>query len=1176
MTAPGMSNVGAIGCEGDDTVDRERMVLDFESNLFVEAGAGTGKTHQLVERVVELVATGALTDIRGLAAITFTEKAATELKERIRHRLESLAGSEDPGQPDAMPGPRSSSSGADVSARKARCRDALDLLDDAAIGTLHGFALRILADHPIEAGLPPSFEVRDPVAAAIDFDERWERFVDEMFDDVTVEPVLRRGFAAGLRVASLREVADELHQNWDRLVENPWPAPSASLDPIDPGPVIETIRAVVEAARTCNSSDRLVARLIDDLPPYLDRISRAARSGNELDLLSLLIDDVPPLRPAQLGGRDASIDNLRSLLTQALSAVETSAARLRNTVLMPLLHRLRTFTLEGARDRQRVGDLEYADLLVHATRLLERNAGVRERLGSRWPFLLIDEFQDTDPLQIRMATLLALTVPSSAPDRWEDSSCAGGRLFVVGDPKQSIYRFRRADIALYDRAKDLFADGLAHLTSNFRSVPGVIAWVNHIFAQLFGEGIPERQAEHRPLVATRPYIGTDGAYGTTSGTDGADGTTSGTDSATGGTGKTTSTSRAAAPVVVLGGPQGGASISEVRDLEAAHLAAYLTELILSAEPVSRSDGSIGPVRYDDVAILVPTRTPLPAVEQALDTAGVPYRIESRSLLFASDEVRELLAVLQAVDHPGNAVALVGALRAAAFGCSDRELAEYRWAGGQWSVRLPRPAGVDPQGPVASALAAIGRYHQMRHWLPTNELVELIIRERGLVELTLGRSRPRDRWRRFRLLLDEARAFVSSGGSSLGEFVSWVGRQAHEGATRVESIAPEPDDHAVRIMTVHAAKGLEFPVVVLAGLNGQGSPRPGRVLWPSARGASPEVRVGPKAAAFETAGYAQAAKEERLMDELERRRLLYVAATRARDKLVLSLYHKQRTPGTTTPPSLAELVWSAAVDAPVPAELRPSLEAVRLSGPSAEPVRIHRSGEVSDLVRAWNLQRAALLDVINRPRAVSPSSLAGSGEPRAGAYRGEAVTHQALLHPSGEGAGAAVGTAVHAVLARVDLSDPDGLGAQAQASAVSEGIPQLVSTVESLARAAMGSPSVRQAMAGGRFWRELYVASRPRSSAKLIEGYVDLLYETANGELVVVDYKTDRFGTEADLDAALEHHSPQGAAYALAVEGALGRPVSRCVFVFVGLAGAVERVVRDLDVAKAQVLDTLTG
>ena len=238
-------------------------------------------------------------------------------------------------------------------------------------------------------------------------------------------------------------------------------------------------------------------------------------------------------------------------------------------------------------------------------------------------------------------------------------------------------------------------------------------------------------------------------------------------------------------------------------------------------PVSddRADEGWRPTRFDDVAILVPTRTPLRQLERALDRHDVPYRIESRSLVWATEAVRELLSILAAIDDPGDDVAIVAALRSPGFACSDVDLLEWKLAGGRWDHQGAPPEH-DPPPTIPSPRAwppwrAITRNGAT---CPVNALVERVIRERKLVELTFVQRRPRDHWRRLRFVVDQARAFVEAGGASLGDFVSWAQLQTDENATVIETPAPEPDDDAVRILTIHGSKGLEFPIVVLAGLS----------------------------------------------------------------------------------------------------------------------------------------------------------------------------------------------------------------------------------------------------------------------------------------------------------------------------------------------------------------------
>ena len=479
-----------------------------------------------------------------------------------------------------------------------------------------------------------------------------------------------------------------------------------------------------------------------------------------------------------------------------------------------------------------------------------------------------------------------------------------------------------------------------------------------------------------------------------------------------------------------------------------------------------------PLRFDDVALLVPTRTPLGQIERALETEGVPYRIESRSLVFQTDEVRELLAILAAIDDPADEVAVVAALRSPGLACSDRELADWRLGGGSW-----RPGATPPEGfedhPVAVALRVLAELHRQRDWLPVNELVARVVRERRLVELTLARRRPRDHWRRYRFLTDAARAFVEAGGTSLAEFVAWVTAQADGRADRVETVAREADDDAVRIMTVHGSKGLEFPVVVLAGLNADRDVRAPLVSWSEV---GPEIRFGSKQNGyFETAGYATVRASDERFEEAEQRRLLYVAATRAQDHLVVSLHHKP-----ANQPSHAQLLHGICQEC---AGLHTRPEATQLAL-AVDPPPPGEAVEDEGAATRWRQERDALLARLRTASVATPSGLAHDDQP-------EVVEQDQRVPGRGEG-GTARGRAVHAVLQSVRLPDADDLDELATLEAANEGLAERADEVATIARAALGSSVVRRALAAPRYWRELAVVAE--LDGRLVEGFIDLAFE----------------------------------------------------------------------------------
>jgi ATP-dependent helicase/nuclease subunit A len=1122
---------GPLLADGDA---RDAVEHDLDRNLFVEAGAGTGKTTALVKRVVRLFATGRVTEPSRLAAITFTEAAAAELRDRVRTALERAA----------APG------GLTDTTERARCRAAAGAIDEAVITTLHGFAQRILAEHPLAAGLPPAFEVDEGIPAELELVERWSAFADELLGDEGLRADLELGFTLGLSLGRLAEVARLAHDRWDRLstvadAADPGPVPQP-----DPSAVLVPLRAAVARAEAhAEIDDRLVQLVLGDVAGVLDCYDEAIATGDEREVLRALAAWPVPRRGGYGSKAVWGVEpkaEVHALLEQAADERAALLGRVRTHVLTRIVPRIARMTLDWAAQRRRAGRLHYHDLLVLARDLLWSDAGVREALARRFAVLLVDEFQDTDPIQVELVVALAAADPTRLPARWDDVELAPGRVLVVGDPKQSIYGFRGADITLWNRTRDRFGDGVVHLRQNFRSVPSILAWVNDVFGALIGAGDGDVQPPYTALEPTRATLDAEPA------------------------------------VVTLGGPaEHGLNASEVRLREAGEIAAAIRALRTAGAGIDDGDGGRRALRYDDVAILVPTRAPLGPIERALDDADIPYRVESRSLVWRTDVVREVLSLLTAVEDPADEVAVVATLRSPAFACTDPELLEWRRAGGRWDPTRSRPDEVADDHPVAQALARLRRWHDERWWVPVDALLADIVRDRRLIELTFAQRRPRDHWRRLRFVLDQARAFVESGGSSLAQFLAWARLQVEGGAAAVEAVVPEPDDNAVRILTVHGSKGLEFPVVVLAGLATGAPPGGTSVIW---HDDGPEISfsVPGGGARFQTAGWATARTGAQRLEETEAVRLLYVAATRAREQLLVSLHHPSMRADKSHAALLHRLCHSCAPTwRPAVLDAEPTL----LDVPSGDGPPPRTSAERA----AWRAGHRAAMTAAARPWSVAPTALAGhlddeldddalddSGEPRPpveGRVDVEAAEPSADAD-GGRRGGTAVGRAVHAILQHVDLDAAASADVERLAGRESalEGMSSQadIGTVAELAASALSSTAVAEARAGRRHWREVPVVAPVGD--RLVEGYVDLLYEDAEGRLVVVDWKTDRARTEAEVDAAVERYRLQGAGYAVAVEQATGRPVERVTFVFCRTGGepAVERQVGGADLAAAVV------
>jgi ATP-dependent exoDNAse (exonuclease V) beta subunit len=1123
---------------------RERIRHQLDETLFVQAGAGSGKTRALVERIVNLVASGTA-GLAAIAAITFTEKAAAELRDRVRRALGAARD-------------RAQAAGDDTTAQ--RCLDALGELDSAAIGTLHSYARRLLTEHPIEAGLPPRIEVLDEVGSAVAFDDRWAGFLDQLLADPAVERPLLLAIAGGVRPDHLRQLALGLNQNWD-LARDFAPASALDVAPWDAdlGALLaDIVAAEAETAHCCDDADLL--------PPLLTAWAAWARrvqgASDELAKLSLLADE----RGRPRGGVNGRQDNWPGYdlagLKERCRGFGTGIDELRNRVVDQAVRllavELRRFTLEASAERRTAGELEFHDLLVLTREMLrdpEQGPAVRAALHDRYRHLLIDEFQDTDPIQIELAVLVAGPVDpqGGAPGPWAGVDVRPGHLFFVGDPKQSIYRFRRADISLFLQAAERFGAGAGgvSLTTNFRTGAGVIRVVNEVFSDLIREqsrdGLPSQPA-YEAFTAVRG----DAAVGP--------------------------------PVTVLGPAlhTDKPTASELRRREAADVATAIRRIVGEGWLVDRTphgaDRDWQPARIGDITVLVPTRISLPSLEDALVASGISYRAESASLVYASRLVRDLLMTLRSVDDPSDELATVSALRSPLFGCGDDDLYRFRRQHrGSFDHTRALPETVPEGDPVADGLAYLAALHSERRYRSPSELADRVVRDRRVLELGEVEGRARDLWRRVRFVLDQARAWSDATNGTLRQYLAWVRQQTSEGGRVSEAVLPETDDDAVRIMTVHAAKGLEFPVTIVAGLSTQPQSRRAgaEVIFPPGRECI--VRVGKivRSEAFE----AWRPVDEQMSHD-ERIRLLYVACTRAQDHLVVSLHRKERArpPDSdsklTSAELLAQTLGDALADLPaIAADDRRTTDGDESTGGrgaaeqgtlpfGADPAAASLGDDDLPPFAEWQRERDAALTASGRPRTVAATALTEDGGPDAAADHGLGKRPRDLdLPPWQKGRyGSAIGRAVHGVLQTVDLATGAGVAAAVAAQAAAEAVVGHEEHVRALVDAALASATVVEA-AGSPHWRELYVGA-PLAGDRALEGYVDLLYRRADG-LVVVDYKTGPAGPDADLDPLVARYRAQGASYALALADATGEAVVDVVFVFLTPEGAVERRLPDL-------------
>ena len=1118
----------------NDAETTSRIVSALDANLLVEAGAGTGKTYALVSRVVALIKSGKAT-MRGIVAITFTEAAAAELSERIRSRMEQLL---DPEYVAAGNDPLLPISESETD----RIRQAIDEIDQASIQTIHSFASQILRERPIPAGLPPGWATLDAIESNQLFADAWDNWLDTALGqdgDAELQDSLRYLLGINIGVEKWRQLALSFSDNYDHLRGDGSIAldfPDVDLPDVIAATLVELNQALDMDENRGGRSASLAKEINDAINVILSTQNVA---GDAFSVAKAIKGH--SLNPPNRGNAQ-----VKSIFREAgnafLKSVQEGCAA---KALPPLLRHLRqTFAIDYPARRKADGVATFEDLLVWSRDVLRGDTESRAYFQQKYSHILIDEFQDTDPLQAEMAFYLAAQPGADVSGQdWHTIPLHPGKLFIVGDAKQSIYRFRRADIGVTQLVKDSKQMESLTLSENRRSQKPVLDWVNAVFCKLMiqdSNGTPPVQAEYvklRPNDETQqPGLGTAQFFGEPS-DDNAD---------------------------------------QIRRHQAANVAALIAAATVGdgrRNVYDKNKKCIRQAGLGDVCILIRSRTGLNILERGLESANIPYRLEGGSLLFNTQEVRDLLNCLRAIDNPSDEVSVVAALRSPAFACSDIDLLQWRDKGGRWNyLAAPKPNDLSP---VADAMAILEQYHHRHQTENVAGLIADFIRNRRLDELDLAEPRPREMWRRRQFLVAQARDQEYNSGSggaplTLRRFIGWAETQQHENARIAEIAAPETDDESVRIMTMHAAKGLEFPIVILLGFDSAPVSRNKNALF-GQLGTEVEISLS---SSLKTLGYDALSAIEKRHADAESIRLAYVAATRARDQLLVSLHHKR---GNN---SLAARITEITDTLP---HTKAGADAI-----TAPTIPAASNGVASNNTYNpdWQAQRDAEIAARSRPQAVTATGIAKSGAPAPAQPIDDKDAAGDNDHEPRRGrggrSGTAFGSALHAVLqqiveqmtpylprptsAEVDeylASWNDEITRLSQQQTADKGIASRnANEIARLAHKALHNPAVTAALCAPNLWSEIPVAA-PITTTKgdvvVIEGIIDLLYQDANGELVVIDYKSDDIPTEPEVSARLEHYQWQGAAYAAALESATGKTVKDVQFLFVRLDNPLRQV-----------------
>lgn len=820
-----------------DQKARETILNELELNILVEAGAGSGKTTSLIGRIQNLVDSGKPID--SIAAVTFTRKAANELRERLQVSLEQKI-HDDSIEPE----------------RARRFDIALRDLDRAFIGTIHSFCGRLLREHPIELTLDPNFvEVTDVAweELARSFWARWIERTKQHNDadwaelnELAIEP--RSLFASFSKILEYIDV--------DFSAE-PVAIPSVGEALRDLEHLLATADTIMPSIEPSGGWDGLMAiirtlkfrrHLHDwtDIATFCSDIQSISRSQIEKKVVLQ--------RWTKVRADQAAVKELRDGFLEWFDGSAAELLRVFNEYRYPTVLRfLQRAAVDFARERHATAQLGFTDLLLLSAQLLREHPHARRALGARYSHLLVDEFQDTDPIQAEVCFLLS-SDPAQGND-WTKVSPRPGSLFFVGDPKQSIYRFRRADIQVYDFVKTRIEQCgvVVALTCNFRSTHSIADFVNEYFGIAFPAEADDVQAAFRPMSTVK-----EGATNT---------------------------------LIRHSFTLDHINKDLVWTTDAERLASWIAHRI-----------TVGDRSPEDFLILTPQTYDISAYARALSLRNIPVSTSGAQLV-QEHELRELCIVLRAIADPENPVLVVAALEGLFFGCSPADLFDAHLEHVHFGI-THRPSNED--GLVGVALTQLYEWWTLSQRSPSDVLLQRIINDTGLLSYAASQSLGSARAGVFLHLIEALRAESVLGVRGVSDAMNQIELMLADRDAADTPLRPGRSD-AVRVMNLHKAKGLEAKVVILAAPLARTDHEPTLHIQRGSDG-RPHGGIVFKSnntIVAQPPGWSELAKREMRFANAEQERLLYVAATRPEEELVISRCFYQKSKETVILPSLWE-------------------------------------------------------------------------------------------------------------------------------------------------------------------------------------------------------------------------------------------------------------------------------
>ena len=1064
-----------------DWAERKKIVEDLGTTFLVEAGAGSGKTKSLVDRMIALLRSRTC-KIDTLAAVTFTRKAAAELRERFQTNLEreyaKAAGDE-----------------------RRRIGESLSNLEQCFIGTIHSFCARMLRERPIEMSLMPDFQEMDDVEDAVYREKCWIDYLVKVRREQPEE------------LLALEEVGlepEELKDSFSVIAMYPE---VTLIEGTDEPPNFKWIRSQLESYL-----DRVRTVLPqkgqdEDRDDYYKKMThlfvRQKNIGfsNSLDLMATIEDMDKGFGIVQKRWPDkkVAVDAKAEFEVFRIVVVKTALSEWRQYRHERVINFLKPAVKFYYEERKRHSLVNFADLILSVSALLRNNPHVRAYFQKKFTHILVDEFQDTDPVQAEI--LMYLTGVNLEEKEWRKVKPRAGSLFLVGDPKQSIYRFRRADIDTYNVAKELVLESggdVLRLTTNFRSLDSLADWNNPLFKWTFPIESNRHQAPFAPMNTVRPDTIREwsGVYKITN------------EKKYRNLGKLIAVDDAAAIADWIGWACGGS-----------------VKLLRTDEEKAQGLGETAVP--SDFLLLFRYKKNMGAYARALEERGIPYEITGSDAFSDHEDIGEIVTLAKVLRDPDNAVFVVSVLRGIFFGVSDNMLLEYKREGG-WFSFLGTKDGWKSQGAmyVGECLVELNKWWRWTKEYAASTAMEKIFEDSGIVNYLASSEMGSSKAGNVLKLLEFLRSRERAGKTSFSDVVEYMEELVEVKEVQEMSLTPGRVE-AVRLMNLHKAKGLEAPVVFLANPVGsknfepdkhvvrleEGGPR-GYFLFKKREWFSSKILSQPK-------DWEEKKKEEKLYEAAEEERLMYVAATRAKNMLVISTYVedlKKRKAWELLDGYLEDV---DELDIPEPAGVVGKKE-VKVSKEQFEEVRAVLKGNIDQ-----GMEPSYLVESVTS-LAKAEGELPGWSESGLGMSWGRIVHH--VLYVVGRGDDVDLELLVRNAL----VAEERDLGEKWR----------MLDLIE--------------AILGSEFWARMLKAERKyfeipfsvKTDAKalaldkdlpvILNGIIDLVF-WEDGGWVIADYKTDEI--ERSVQRFVDFYTPQVKIYSQFWEQITGEPVKEAGLYF---------------------------